>query len=392
MAGVMPLTSPSLVAQPVMAFGQAAVPRLSPALKPKLSQPPQPKSPVSNQGRYTVTQDGQYKQLQTVGGGIGAGQAGVGIFFQQEGGRSIYVASMVPGGAAALDGRINENDELIRVNNYPIGPNSGLEDVREVFFCLCIQLLENSQNSWTHAYMHISLNECKALVRGANTKVNAQHILGECGTHVVLSFRRRGVVGEEDYYFDLKLGREKAPPLGAPDGGSTLGVQRAPTRSVHRAGPPSQSAGYEKEIANLRDQVDTLRSMKGLQGLQDDPRVAPLENELNERINDLQRVEQMYERARDRLEVSQRNCHEVPPTSLSSRSLAARRTWKLFVVVDWCTFMMCWLRLMWQVNAHLAQLQEENARLIEQDKERGGRFEDLHRESGMPTPGVCPLL
>jgi hypothetical protein len=124
--GGIPMPSPSQLVQ-----ASSAVPRLSPALKPKVSpaSKPQPKSP---EGRYTVTQDGQYKQLQTVGGGIGAGQAGVGIFFQQEGGRSMYVASMVPGGAAQRDGLIRTDDELIRVNSYPIGPNSGLEDVREV--------------------------------------------------------------------------------------------------------------------------------------------------------------------------------------------------------------------------------------------------------------------
>jgi hypothetical protein len=145
----------------------------------------------------------------------------------------------------------------------------------------------------------------------ANTRVNAQHILGAAGTYVVLSFRRPGGMSDQDYYFDVQLEREKAPPMGAPDV-STYGVQRAHPQQMQRAGPPPQSSGYENEIANLRQQVDMLRSM---QGMEDDARVAPLENELQERINDLQRVETMYERARDRLEVSQRNCHEVSSVS-----------------------------------------------------------------------------
>eukprot|EP00802_Teleaulax_amphioxeia_P008104 Tamp_08112.p1 GENE.Tamp_08112~~Tamp_08112.p1 ORF type:complete len:570 (+),score=86.36 Tamp_08112:324-2033(+) len=271
-----PMMMPAGAAVAPLPFGM--VPRLSPGMKPgpsvKARSPPKaPPSPKSS------------------GGDV---QAGVGVFFQQETSGVIYVASMVPNGAAARDGQIREGDELVGINSISINQQTTLENLRQL-------------------------------------------ILGPPGTFVMLSMRRRvnGGSARDDYwYYDLELQRG--------DGGhhaqDAAMMQRSLAPAAQRSAPPP---GYNEEIANLREQVNMLRRM---QGTEEDARLAPLESELQERISDLQRFERMYERARERVEESHRQCEEA--------------------------------------KVHLSQLEQTSQQLRQQDTMRSAHFQDLHRESG----------
>ena len=236
--------------------------QLSPSLRPPQSSPPKSPKPPSNQAAYTMTQDGQFKQLQTVGAAPRPGQAGVGIFFQHEKGKHIYVASMVPAGMASRDGRIRVDDELVGINNYAIDTRSSLESVRDL-------------------------------------------VLGPVGTYLSLSFRRPGGfdgTGDRNnyWYFDVELERSEANPEGRMP--SQAPNQPLPQRSI----PPPQI--YANEIANLRTKVNMLREQ---QEREDDPLVTPLKNALYERTVEMKRIQQQYANAANRLEASQRDYDEV---------------------------------------------------------------------------------
>ena len=168
-------------------------------------------------------------------------QFGVGIFFQQDAGsNNIYVASIVPGGAAWRDSRIRISDELVGVNSVQVGPTTTLEDLRT-------------------------------------------HILGERGTSVLLSLRRPGGTDgegarDESWFFEVELQR------GDPSDAASTDPVDMPR---HKAPPSAQREGplpaeYEVELSNLRKEVEELRQMPE-QDLPPDPRVLELEGELAER-------------------------------------------------------------------------------------------------------------
>jgi hypothetical protein len=281
----------------------AMVPRLSPQLKPVVRSP--------------STANPEKK-------------GGVGIFFQQDASGFTCVASMSPDGPAARDGRLRLGDELVGVNNIPIGQQTPILDLREL-------------------------------------------ILGDPGTHVLLALRRPGGMhgdGDPDdfWYYEAELER---------DSGGGAGNQRNDSRNVQRTGAPAMqrsvpsppgnapAATYRNEIAHMRAQVDDLRFMQS----GNDPRLQPLEDELQERMNDLQRFEGMYQDACEQLRVHQNQHQEV--LNLFSVHTAGRSS--------------CCARSnngVFQVKDELTRLEDENQMLQVHDRERSSRFEDLHRESG----------
>ena len=241
-----------------------------------------------------MVQDGSYRHLQVVSGKpVERGKAGVGIFFQQEASEpNIYVASMVPGGSALRNGRIRIGDELVGIQNYPISPQTSLEDLRK-------------------------------------------HILGPAGSFVLLSLRRPGGVNgtgaRNDYwYFEVELQRldPKENKLNDP-------VQR---KSVQRA---AHALDYSEEISILHQQLDMARDK---QQRSEGPEIARLRQEVQEREQDLQSIEAMYQRAREKLNHAQLEEAEV--------------------------------------LQQLTKIQEESSRLSKLDRDRSARFEELHRESG----------
>jgi hypothetical protein len=55
--------------------------------------------------------------------------AGVGLFVQQEDGENIYVSSILPHGAAACCGMIQNDDELLSVDDHIVQPDDDLAEV-----------------------------------------------------------------------------------------------------------------------------------------------------------------------------------------------------------------------------------------------------------------------
>lgn len=189
----------------------------------------------------------------------------MGIFFRQDVSEFICVASMAPDGAAARDGRILLGDELVGVNNFPIGRETNLQDLRDL-------------------------------------------ILGDPGTYVMLALRRPGGMygnGDADdlWYYEAELQRSEGS--GSYQHQASPKMQRSGPPAAQRAGPPPPDSGpYRNEIANLRAQVNDLQRMK-------DPRLQAVEQEMQERMSDLQRFESMYEEACEQLRANQSQHDEV---------------------------------------------------------------------------------
>eukprot|EP00802_Teleaulax_amphioxeia_P012988 Tamp_13035.p1 GENE.Tamp_13035~~Tamp_13035.p1 ORF type:complete len:526 (+),score=102.74 Tamp_13035:73-1578(+) len=228
---------------------------VSPKLVPRSGNSPQPQRPD-----LVLNQMGQVSKLQTVGGGLdsnfattdkGQTVAGVGIFFQQDAGATVYVADIVPDSSAEACGRIQRDDILHSIGNMEIFPGHTLEEVRS-------------------------------------------RILGPLGTTVRMSFRRPG--GQygtgprnEMHFFDVELER------GRP---GTVGLQRtaaAMQRSAPPPPPPQQDA--YAEVMELRQELLSLqRTSRGesssMQEL-NDPRVASLEADLTAKMQEIKRFEEV---------------------------------------------------------------------------------------------------
>eukprot|EP00285_Hemiselmis_virescens_P006573 CAMPEP_0173379516 /NCGR_PEP_ID=MMETSP1356-20130122/2424_1 /TAXON_ID=77927 ORGANISM="Hemiselmis virescens, Strain PCC157" /NCGR_SAMPLE_ID=MMETSP1356 /ASSEMBLY_ACC=CAM_ASM_000847 /LENGTH=497 /DNA_ID=CAMNT_0014332861 /DNA_START=76 /DNA_END=1569 /DNA_ORIENTATION=+ len=217
--------------------------------------------PKSRARETVMNQQGQVARLTTIGvplndklevydASTGETQAGVGIFFQQEAASWIYVASVVPNSSADRCGLIRGDDELVQVDSVKVTSHESLADVRML-------------------------------------------ILGRPGSFVALSFRRAG--GQygngprgDYYYYDVELMR-----------GSVDFIQMQQEAMLR----PDYTQ-YELEIGRLRDEIDALRHQQD--SVPDDPRVAPLEDELKARMDDLRRFEQMLVRSQERTKEAER--------------------------------------------------------------------------------------
>mmetsp|Transcript_21228 Transcript_21228/g.53240 ORF Transcript_21228/g.53240 Transcript_21228/m.53240 type:complete len:497 (+) Transcript_21228:72-1562(+) len=247
---------------PPLAFPPQGFPGGIPVQQAPTFYPPAKDIPKRPGPRETVlNQQGQVARLTTIGMPLneklevydistGETQAGVGIFFQQEANSWIYVASIVPGSSADRCGLIRGDDELIQVDSVKVTAQESLADVRML-------------------------------------------ILGRPGSFVSLSFKRTGgQYGQgsrsESYYYDVELMR-----------GSVDFIQMQQEAMLR----PDYTQ-YELEIGRLRDEIEALRHQQD--AIPDDPRVAPLEDELKSRMEDLSRFEKMLVRSQERAKEAER--------------------------------------------------------------------------------------